>query len=187
MADYLPNATQQPESTGALDGWKTAVGARYGSVPRFTEELKLPPALEAAFRNFWQGIVGDNTSLGFTPALVTFSQTWLWLKSSPDPEARKLREMFGRVYMKECQQPASDSYGIGAAVAGAKAMASDTRATSESQLGRRELELLEGLRENQQKMQMAASESDAIRRLRTLVAPGNLEEVLQLARRITLG
>lgn len=157
----------------------------------FNRDLRLPHVLEMTFRSFWNGIIGGDPSRDFTPALVAFSQTWLWLKNSP--EARNLRKILGRIYMDECQLR-RESNGVGAAVGddlgAAEAIRRDTHgtvATSESQLARREMELLEGLRENQHKMQMAASESESIRCLRTLVAPGNLEQVLQLARRITLG
>lgn len=185
------------DPTGNIGTASREVQPRNGTIPRFenagaTSASPLPSALEKQFRSdYWNASAEIGST--FDQALAALTSSWLWLVNSGDVEARSLRAGIakranldgGYAVGTDVKRSSGDDLGA------AEGISRNTYATSSpsstlARLERRDVELLEGLRSHQGYVQAAAKESDAIRRLRQIIAADNLEEVLILVKLISL-
>lgn len=168
---------------------------RTSTIPRFenagaTSASPLPSALEKQFRSeYWNAPARQP----FEQAVAALTSCWLWLVNSADDEARVLRVGLvkranldgGYALGVDIKRSVGDDLGAAEGIS-RNAYATSSPSSTLARLERRDVELLSGLQQYQGYMQTAARESEAIRRLRTIVAADNLEEVLNLARLINL-
>lgn len=141
----------------------------------------VPAALEQSFQSAWN-LEGERLH-PYQRAASALGSAWLWLANSPSHAARMLREGLA----KRADVDGYQLRGVGAAEGTAK-MCRDTSAPTSTlaRMENRDVELLDTLRGFQNGMQQLAAESEAIRRLRQIVAPDHMEEVLNLVKRINL-